>query len=229
MLRLTHRVPRDMCKARNGLCTYNDQLGGGSVSVNLSQFGKKLVLCLMLIAFPFNVCAHHILGIPHYAYDEQYPQTPVLTYRLEAGPYDVRMTGYPGKPTPGERCTLHVYLRRMDDGALFEGSVRMTVIQDQFIGEDLVVYGPALAEIEERLFKFHPTFPDEANYLIRIEFEVEDVPWIVDLPMVAGEPGSPWTVLGSTVFGLFAFVVVIRAIRIKRQRRMGSSTRRVAV
>ncbi|MBT4136292.1 MAG: hypothetical protein HOE48_00170 [Candidatus Latescibacteria bacterium] len=187
------------------------------------------MLCLMLIAFPINVCAHHILGIPHYAYDEQYPQTPVLTYRLEAGPYEVRMTGYPGKPTPGERCTLHVYLSRMDDGALFEGSVKMTVIQDRLIGEDRVVYGPALAEIEERLFKFHPTFPDEANYLIRIEFEVEDVPWIVDLPMVAGEPGSPWTVLGSTVFGLVAFVVVIRAIRIKRQRRVSSLVRRAAV
>lgn len=229
MLRLIYSVLKDVCKARNGFCTCYARLGDVSASMNLAQLGKKLVLCLILIAFPINVCAHHIMGIPHYAYDEQYPQTPVLTYRLEAGPYDVRMTGYPGKPTPGERCTLHVYLRRMDDGSLFEGSVRMTVMQDQLIGEDRVVYGPALAEIEERLFKFHPTFPDEANYLIRIEFEVEDVPWIVDLPMVAGEPGSPWTVLGSTVFGLVAFVVVIRAIRIKRQRRMSSSTRRVAV
>ncbi|MFT5366464.1 MAG: hypothetical protein ACI8V2_001411 [Candidatus Latescibacterota bacterium] len=189
----------------------------------------SLVLCLTPLSFPLSVFAHHIMGIPHYAYDEQYPQTPVLTYRLEAGPYDVRMTGYPGKPTPGERCTLHVYIRRMDDGALFEGKVIMTVMQNVLMSEDRVVYGPAEAEIEERLFKFHPAFPDEANYTVRIEFEVDDVPWIVDLPMVAGEPGSPWTVLGSTVFGLVAFVVVIRAIRIKRQRQRTMSPRRVAV
>lgn len=215
--------------AENDFGTRYGQLGDISGIGILAKIGKTWMVCLMLIVFPPNVYAHHIMGIPHYAYDEQYPQTPVLTYRLEAGPYDVRMTGYPGKPTPGERSTLHVYIRRMDNGALFEGSVRLTVMQDQLIGEDLVVYGPSLAKIEERLFKFYPTFPDEANYLVRIEFEVEGVPWIVDLPMVAGEPGSPWTVLGSTVFGLLAFVVVIRAIRIKRQRRMHQPAERVAV
>lgn len=174
--------------------------------------------------------AHHILGIPHYAYDEQYPQTPVLTYRLEAGPYDVRMTGYPGKPTPGERCNLHIYIRRMDDGALFDGTVMLTVMKDQLFGDGLVVYGPAKAQIEERVFKFFPEFKEEANYTVRIEFEVDEVPWIVDLPMVAGEPGSPWAVLGGTVGGLIVFVVVIRAIRIKRQRRLaGGAVRRVAV
>ncbi len=197
------------------------------------SYGQMRMGCLLglLVLFPITVFAHHIMGIPHYAYDEQYPQTPVLTYRLEAGPYDVRMTGYPGKPTPGERCTLHIYIRRMNDGTLFKDNVRMTITQDQWIGEDRVVYGPLEAELEERVFKFHPEFPDEANYLVRIEFEVDGVPWIVDLPMVAGEPGSPWVVLGGTVGGLVLFLVIIRAIRIKQKRRIAqtSGARRVAV
>ena len=190
-----------------------------------------LNVSLVLMALSTNILAHHIMGIPHYAYDEQYPQTPVLTYRLEAGPYDVRMTGYPGKPTPGERCTLDIYIRRMDDGTLFEDEVKLTVMKDRLIGEDPVVYGPSVAQIEERVFKFYPEFKDEANYMVRIEFEVEEVPWIVDLPMVAGEPGSPWSVLTGTVGGLALFVVIIRAIRIKRQRRMaqGVRAREVAV
>jgi hypothetical protein len=189
----------------------------GEMGCKVPRF--SLVIFLVLAACPCEVFAHHILGIPHYAYDEQYPQTPVLTYRLEAGPYDMRMTGYPGKPTPGERCTLHVYIRRMDDGALFEDKVQMTVVQDVLFGEGDVVYGPTEAEIEERLFKFHPVFPDEANYTVRIEFEIDQVPWRVDLPMVAGEPGSPWTVLVATLSFLVAFAVVIRAIRIKGQRK----------
>ncbi len=73
------------------------------------------IICLLAPA----ASAHHIMGIPHYAYDEQYPQTPVLTYRVEAGPYDVKMTGYPRQapaggtlyaaslyPTAGQRCAV---------------------------------------------------------------------------------------------------------------------------
>ena len=176
-------------------------------------------LILVLLITP-DVHAHHIMGIPHYAYDEQYPQTPVLTYRMEAGPYDVKMTGYPGMPQPGERCTFHIYIRRIDTGALYDGKVSLTVLQDRLIGQDPVIYGPVEAGLEERVFKFYPEFKEEANYTTRISFVVEGTPWIVDLPVVAGEPGSPWVVLGSVGGGLAIFLIVVRAIRIKRRRRL---------
>ena len=178
-----------------------------------------LTALLFLLLSTSTVAAHHILGIPHYAYDEQYPQTPVLTYRVEAGPHEVKMTGYPGKPRPGEQCALHVYIRRLDDGSPFDAGVRLTVMQDHLLGTDPVIYGPVEARLEEAVYKFYPLFADEANYVARLEFEAEGVPWIIDLPMVAGEPGSPWKVLGGTVTGLVLFLVVIRAVRIKRQRR----------
>ncbi len=175
--------------------------------------GMLLVFCLAT-----SVEAHHILGIPHYAYDEQYPQTPVLTYRVDTGQYEVRMTGYPGNPQPGERTTFHVYITRKDNGALFVGSVWMTVKEDRLIGEDPVVYGPMEAQLEERVYKFHPEFENESNYTVRIAFEADGEPWTIDLPTVVGEPGSPWAVLGGAGAGLVLFLVVIRAIRIKRKR-----------
>ena len=92
-------------------------------------------------------------------------------------------------------------------------------MQDHLLGTDPVIYGPVEARLEEAVYKFYPLFADEANYVARLEFEAEGVPWIIDLPMVAGEPGSPWKVLGGTVTGLVLFLVVIRAVRIKRQRR----------
>lgn len=163
--------------------------------------------------------AHHILGVPHYAYDEDYPQTPVLTYSVEAGPYNVRMSGFPGKPEPGEPCRLHVYLSRVDTGEPYRKNVTMTVMRDRLLGADPIVYGPVEAELEEAMFKFHPLFKDEANYTVRIEYEAEGAPWIIDLPMVAGEPGSPWAVVGGIGGGLVVFLVVMRAIRIKVRRR----------
>ncbi len=172
-----------------------------------------------LVAFtPATVSAHHILGIPHYAYDEDYPQTPVLTYRVDMGPHEIKMTGYPGKPQPNERCSLHVYIRRLDTGLPYDGQVTLSVMRDRMIGEDPIIYGPIVAKLEEAMYKFYPRFPEEANYLVRIAFEAEDAPWIIDLPMVVGEPGSPWSVLGGVAVGTIAFLVLIRALRIKRRR-----------
>ena len=44
---------------------------------------------------------------------------------------------------------------------------------------------------------------------------------MIDLPVVVGEPGSPWTILGGAAGGLAVFLVMVRAIRIKRRRRLG--------
>ncbi len=187
--------------------------------------GQKiaLLLCSLWMFAPAAATAHHILGIPHYAYDEQYPQTPVLTYRVDAGAHEVRMTGYPGVPAPGERCSLHVYIRRSDSGATFDDQVTLTVSEDRLIGTDPVVYGPVTATLEESVYKFFPEFESEANYTARIEFHADNEPWMIDLPMVVGEPGSPWLVLAGVAVATSIFLVVIRAVRIKKRRREKSA------
>ncbi len=184
---------------------------------------KSLLLFLLTLALvcPSGARAHHILGLPHYAYDERYPQTPVLTYRANAGPNELKMTGYPGVPRPGQRCTIHIYLRNIESGELFDGKVTLTVMRDRMIGTDPVVYGPLETGLELSLYKFSPQFEQEGNYTLRLEYMAEDEPWIIDLPLVVGEPGSPWTVVGSTAAGLALFLVIIRAVRIKRKRRTG--------
>ena len=179
-----------------------------------------LIFVIFGLAFFAPPCqAHHILGIPHYAYDERYPQVPILTFKTNAGPHEVQMTGYPGIPQPGEQCFLNVYIRRLDDSTTFGGVVSLEVLRDRMIGGDPSVYGPAQAILEEGVFKFYPRFETESNYTIRISYEAEGAPWIIDLPMVVGEPGSPWTVLVGVLGGLVAFVIVIRAVRIKMKRR----------
>lgn len=177
------------------------------------------ILLTMALAVCTPANAHHILGVPHYAYDEEYPQTPVLTYSVNTGPHQVRMTGYPGMPNPGDACSLHVYISDASDDVPFDSTVTMTVLRERFFGKGSVVYGPVEAQLEEAMYKFHPRFEEEANYLVRIEYQAEGVPWIIDLPMVAGDPGSPWAVVLGVAGAATAFLIVIRAIRIKMARR----------
>lgn len=177
-----------------------------------------LLIATIVLLLPDVTAAHHILGVPHYAYDERYPQTPVLTYRVEAGPWELRMTGYPGQVEPGDRATFHVYVTRRDGGAPFHGVVTMTVFEESLLGANDVVYGPMDANLDERVFKFHPRFENEATYLLRIHFEGEREPWTIDLPMAVGEPGSPWAVVITVGVATALFLVIIRAVRIKRRR-----------
>jgi len=183
---------------------------------------RRLVLAAVILAAT-NACAHHILGIPHYDYDERYPQVPILTYRVNAGPLEVKMTGYPGQPEPGEQVFLNVYMQDLSDSTLFDGEVTLEVLQDRMLGADPVIYGPAVATLEEAVFKFFPRFPEEANYTIRISWQAEGAPWTIDLPMVVGEPGSPGLLLASIAAGVVVFLVVIRAARIKLKRRATSA------
>ena len=57
---------------------------------------------IILAVLASSAAAHHILGLPHYSYKENYPQAPTLEYPAFTGPYDILLTSYPGKPVPQE-------------------------------------------------------------------------------------------------------------------------------
>ena len=94
----------------------------------------------------------------------------------------------------------------------------MTVTLDRLLVEDPVVYGPMQARLDERIYKFHPHFDEEGEYLVNVQFEADGEPWSIDLPLVVGEPSSPLLLLGVSVAGLMMLVVAVRAVRIKRAR-----------
>jgi hypothetical protein len=175
-------------------------------------------LCLFV---PATASALHSVGIPHYSRNEQDPQTLDLTYRVDAGPYEVTAIAHPGVLRPGERCRLQVTITRRATGAAFEGPVRLTVIEDRMIGTDPVVSGPVVVQPQPWGYGFEPRFLSEANYLARVEFEAEGESWKIDLPIVAGKPGSPWTVVVGALAGTAVFLVIVQAARVK----MGSVRR----
>lgn len=167
--------------------------------------------------------AHHILGIPHYAYDESYPQAPVITYSVDAGPYLVKVTGYPGKPAPGELAQVHAYIVRRDDAsAIYAGAVEARLERDGWLGPS-VVWGPSATRFEENLHKLAPRFGEAGRYRLRLELDLEGQPYEIDFPLVVGEPASPGATLAGWVAALLLLVVCVRAARIKLERRRAAA------
>lgn len=173
---------------------------------------------LFVLAGASGVSAHHIMGIPHYSYDESYPQAPVLKLVETVGRWEFQLTGYPGNPVPGVRTEMHAYAYDPGTKAPFDGNMELEVFSVRAFGGKRSVYGPDAGRIDKSLHKFFPTYEEEGNYEIVLSFQDGEILSTLRFPLVVGEPGSPWTVL-AVFAGLGALMlVVVRAILIKRRR-----------
>ena len=195
--------------------TRKNRTNGGPV---IARMLARTVAVLLISVSP--AAAHHILGVPHYAYDEDYPQTPVLTYRAEVGRFEVKATAYPGELVAREPVTLHVYITDHETGSLYDGSVTMRIDRKRGPASPVPVYGPIAAELDERIYKFHPVFPLDARYRALLAFYADDQAWSVELPMVVGEPVSIWGTVGwvATAAALLLFIGRAVAIKVRRRR-----------
>lgn len=185
--------------------------------------------CVASVGIP--ALAHHILGIPHYAYDESYPQAPVIKYAVEAGPYVVELTGYPGRPVPGERAEMHAYIRpKSGGGKPYDDLVLIRVVEGTHTSEDASgknIFGPENLRPEGNLYVFHPEYPVDGEYTVKLKFQAEGQPFTISFPLTVGEPKSAWAPLLWTLGFMTMVVVVVRAIAIKRRRRLAREQRRI--
>ncbi|MFQ5505951.1 MAG: hypothetical protein ACE5F1_14320 [Planctomycetota bacterium] len=165
---------------------------------------------------------HHIMGIPHYAYDKNYPQAPVITYKVAAGPYILELTGYPGKPAPKELTQMHAYVYRKNRKSdVFKGPIKASVFR-KGLGTKELVFGPVGTRFEEKLHKFSPVYGEAGNYMVRMEMQIEGQPYEIEFPLVVGDPKSALLPLLSWALALALLVIVIRAMKIKRARHQGA-------
>ncbi len=178
---------------------------------------------LALTAMGMNLPAHHIMGIPHYAYDKNYPQAPVITYKVAAGPYIVELTGYPGKPIPGEMAQMHAYMYRKNDKSdVYGGKILARVDRERF-GKRETVFGPISTRFEEKLHKFSPVYKEAGKYIVRFEMTVEGQPFQIDFPILVGDPENPWKRILLWASAALLLFILLRAVKIKRDRLLAAA------
>jgi hypothetical protein len=167
--------------------------------------------------------AHHILGLPHYSYKENYPQAPTLEYPATSGPYDILLTSYPGKPVPGEAASFSFYVKNRETGDPYNQPIMIRVLQTFTFGESKVILKPTESEPFEQPHKLSITFPEDGEYVVELSMEVEGKPEIIPFILTAGEPSATTSVLIAVGIFLLLFIITVRAIKIKRTRRMGNT------
>jgi hypothetical protein len=174
-------------------------------------------LVLVLVG---TASAHHILGLPHYSYKENYPQVPTLEYPAKSGPYEILLTCYPGKPKPGEAANLAIYIKEETSGLPYTHPVQVRVLQTFTFGRSRDIQPLAAVPFYEQPHEVSVTFPEDGEYIVELTMQVEGKPEVIPFLMVAGEPSATLSVLIAVGAGLALFLIVIRAVRIKQKRRL---------
>lgn len=165
--------------------------------------------------------AHHILGLPHYSYKENYPQAPTLEYPATTGPYDVLLTSYPGQPSPGEPAHVTFYIKHRASAKPYDRTVNVRVLQTFTFGRNRAIVQPTSIEPFDALHKLTVTFPDDGEYIVELTMDVEGQAEVIPFLIVAGAPSATVSSLLALGVGLAIVVIVIRAVRVKRDRRAG--------
>jgi len=183
--------------------------------------GRRLAsFALLALLASTPVLAHHILGIPHYKYSEDYPQIPYLEVMAQAGAYDLDFTHFPGFPRPGERIRCKLYVRDRESGAAFREPLLVEVARRAFpwgtepAGEPFTIRtgdGP-----EQNDYKFFVTFDAAEAYELRVHFPNGDLMEEIPFPVVVGKTDDRPLILGAA--GLLAAAIVSVAV-VKRRRR----------
>jgi ferredoxin-type protein NapH len=182
-----------------------------------------LVLSVLMFASPAS--GHHILGLPHYSYKENYPQRPTLEYPATTGPYSVLLTSYPGIPTPGEPANLALYIKDQTAQRVYTKPITVRVLQTSTFGDNTIIMEPTTREPFDNEYKFHVTFPTDGEYIVELSIMVEGRVEVIPFLMVAGEPTATASVVVGGGFGVVFLFVVVRAIQKKKHRRAAGSVR----
>ncbi len=179
----------------------------------------------VILLTPATARAHHILGLPHYSYKENYPQAPVLEYPATTGPYSVLLQSYPGKPKPGEQVNLVFDIKNTKTGIRYQQPINVRVLQTFTFGENREILSVTKQPLSDVLYKFYPTFPEDGEYIVELTMDVEGREETIGFAMVVGDPGAATSIVIAVGCGLAVFLISVRAIKKKRDRRKAVAER----
>ena len=173
------------------------------------------ILSLFVLALPSVTQAHHIRGIPHYSYQDHYPETPVYEVDQVVDAYDVTFTYY---EIPGQMALdLAMYIRdTLPEPTPYEGPVNFLVWGRH---EDPDQTHPFTAfRNATNVYKVGWVYEDVGAYYVRIVFSDDQGEHRAVFDLSVGESSRTWTYLGGSVALVVMAAAATGIIRKKRRR-----------
>ncbi len=158
--------------------------------------------------------AHHVLGRPSYALNEDSNTPPALQLEVQIGDYFVTSMVFPAFPKAGKLARVNLYARHLDNGKPYGGEVRFLVRDDKWFADE-----PELLGVQppvDNVFRQGMVFSVDGNYVISAEFEADGEPYVIDFPLRIGPPAP----IGPLGFALGTIAIVLVSVSVIQRRRL---------
>jgi hypothetical protein len=174
---------------------------------------RKITLALaVLIVMATSAGGHHIRGIPHYSYRDNYPETPVYEVIETEGRYQIVFTYY---SIPGQQALdLAVYIKDTISGEPFTEPVIFRVFGRH---EDPELTHPFTAyRNNTNVYKVGWVYEEEGDYFVRVTFADSTGMHNILLDLKVGESRGVWLYVGGSAGLIFVFLVITAALKRRR-------------
>ncbi len=162
--------------------------------------------------------AHHVLGRPSYALNEDSNTPSSMQVETQIGDYFINYMVFPAFPRPNEQGRVNLYVRKLDGGLAFTGKVDFSVRDDSWsswfgLGENSEKLGAQI--IDDNVYRQGFVFRQRGSYIISAHFMDGKVPYDIDFPLQVGAP-SPVGPLGIAVVLILSVLGGVSLIQRRR-------------
>jgi hypothetical protein len=162
--------------------------------------------------------AHHVLGRPSYSLGEDSNTPSSLQAEARVGDYFVTYMIFPAFPKPESPGRINLYVTSVDDGALYQGEVAFTLLDDSWlswIGRGSAPEQIGVQSLDDGVFRQSFNFHRAGDFILSASFDVNGEPHGIDFPLRVGPP----PVVGPIGIAVGLLVIVLLSVTLIQRRR----------
>ncbi len=167
---------------------------------------------------PSPAAAHHVKGLPHYGYLENYPQTPTLEMRVSVPPYEITLVTYlleglqrEKSDTPND-AMIFVSISNRETGEPYRGKLELAFHPS---GGGAATTRSFRAPLEETVYRTRVPLPAKAYDIV---FRIAGEPTAEARLHLSLGAGVNWWLVASAAVGVAAAAGLGAAMQRRRRR-----------
>lgn len=182
----------------------------------------RLLLLFVLVqaCIAPSAFAHHVLGRPSYALNEESNTPPSMQVETQIGKFYVTYMVFPAFPRANEPGRINLYASRIDNGKPYAGQITFSVKNDSWFPSDEENLGAQ--PIDDGVYRQGFRFKQDGSYIITARFEADGEPYAIDFPLTIGDASSSTPI---TVAVIIIVLFLAGANIIKRKQLLRSKIR----